>query len=158
MLSVLNHLASIGVFFLMLLFSIQLFIYNKTLLLAFQAPNSYSIFINLGSIYHEALVVLDIQQDLLHKSILLLVTDYHTNTRKDINNFRDLWDLKTTLKDIMAKILYLFQRMFSVKLNCKYYMPIVNCKKKKPQKIQNAANVFHYRWISRDTELKHSLI
>lgn len=143
----------------MLLFSIQLFIYNKTLLLAFQAPNSYSIFINLGSIYHEALVVLDIQQDLLHKSILLLVTDYHTNTRKDINNFRDLWDLKTTLKDIMAKILYLFQRMFSVKLNCKYYMPIVNCKKKKkPQKIQNAADVFHYRWISRDTELKHSLI
>lgn len=134
MLSVLNHLASIGVFFLMLLFSIQLFIYNKTLLLAFQAPNSYSIFINLGSIYHEALVVLDIQQDLLHKSILLLVTDYHTNTRKDINNFRDLWDLKTTLKDIMAKILYLFQRMFSVKLNCKYYMPIVNCKKKKNHK------------------------
>lgn len=135
MLSVLNHLASIGFFFfLMLLFSIQLFIYNKTLLLAFQAPNSYSIFINLGSIYHEALVVLDIQQDLLHKSILLLVTDYHTNTRKDINNFRDLWDLKTTLKDIMAKILYLFQRMFSVKLNCKYYMPIVNCKKKKNHK------------------------
>lgn len=135
MLSVLNHLASIGFFFfLMLLFSIQLFIYNKTLLLAFQAPNSYSIFINLGSIYHEALVVLDIQQDLLHKSILLLVTDYHTNTRKDINNFRDLWDLKTTLKDIMAKILYLFQRMFSVKLNCKYYMPIVNCKKKKTTK------------------------